>query len=320
MLERSLAVLLLAALPACAPLKAGGDLQRMDASVDDASDAGDDGDAASPEPPDVAPGHLRLWLTADHGLTCERGRVTRWADLSGDGDDALPLQGQLPPECRVVPSPHVINGVDVPYFSAPTANKNVSDETLDVDLTFLKGRPYTIFVVERRWRDDAFGSISQANFLIGTTSPFVDASTPNGVAMCAVAMARNSALQFGYVYYNGIVDLAFDQTCNADLDSFPHRVPMPPPAPVAYDVAKFDPASGRFMYVNGSPAGGDANQRTPLADATGGAVGRALVAASSTNFDCRFHGDIAEVIVYDAALDDPSRQAVESYIRAHWGL
>jgi hypothetical protein len=79
---------------------------------------------------------LQLWLTADVGIMCASGRVTRWADQSGHGRDATLQMGQLGPLCQVTPQVHTANGWSLPYFSAPVSSTapNIVDETLDVDL------------------------------------------------------------------------------------------------------------------------------------------------------------------------------------------
>jgi hypothetical protein len=282
-------------------------------------DAGTDAEAVvetsvalPPTPRSVSPDHLRLWLAADMGVTCTSGRVVRWADQSSHGDDALLNSGQLGPQCRITPVAHAINGVDVPYFSAPIAatSPNMLDETLDVDLGFLVNTGYTVFVVERRWSDQEAGSQS-SEFVLGTV---LSADDQKRLNVCPYA--TNVALALGYDYYNGVTQIAFDQSCNT-LWSNVASVPPSGPVPVSQDTAIFDPTSGHELWVNGVSQTGDVNV-VALTSATGGAIGRAFLSNPSTDRDQRFRGDIAEVIVYDSALDDVDRLAIESYLKSHW--
>jgi hypothetical protein len=304
----------------------GGGQDAADGTVDGGDGAGraclvPEADAGSPLPPIADASHLHLWLTADWGVTCDENqfphRVTRWADRSGQCDDASLLLKELGPQCQLSPGAHTINGIDVPYFSAPT-NGNVVDETLDVDLSFLALSEYTIFVVERRWADQPPQG-PHASFLIGTTAP-----DPVHVA-CGGGTDTDQALQFGFIYYNGFPQLALDQTCCPSCGGVTFTVlavPTPPPAATSYDVVGYSRSGGHHLRVNGVHVADDvAAPGEPLHLATGGAIGRALFAQTVVNGgDDRFVGDIAEVLVYDAALTQAEESAIEQYMRSHWGL
>jgi hypothetical protein len=272
-------------------------------------------DAAQEAPPStvasplaVVPTHLRLWLTADRGIACVSGRVARWTDQSGHSNDATLQSGQLGPLCGPQNTAHRINGINVPYFSAP-ANGNVVDETLDVDLSFLANTGYTILVVERRWYDAPNANWSEN--LVGTNIQ----AEANLNLVCA-SRPRDSVLQFGYVYYQGPPQLSFDQECDG-VQANMAAAPAAPPAPVRQDTAMFDPALGHVLWSDGLQLAGNASV-APLLMATDGAVGRGVVRTTATGLDGRFRGDIAEVVVYDAALADAERVVVEGYLKGHW--
>jgi hypothetical protein len=249
----------------------------------------------------------RLWLTADLGLICDQGRVTRWRDLSGNGNDATLKLGQLGPRCQLSTAPHVVNGIDIPFFSAPIDRSNLIDETLDVDLGFLAQNDYTIFVVERRWKD--------LGFILGTTAP------DQTVLNCQDTTDQDEALQFGYVDYGSgnPLSLVIDQTCDG-VRATVLPVPVPPPARLGYDTTRFGVSFGHQIWIDGSLLINSENLRVPLKVAQGGAIGRAFVNLASTGLDSRFIGDIAEVIVFDTALVDEDRITMEQYLKAHWGL
>jgi hypothetical protein len=300
------------------------DGQPPDAQSDaDGAPAPTDADAASdaaPRPTDIAGSHLRLWLTADWGVTCTQTqgpdgstihRVSSWADRSGNQNDASLRQNppQLGPQCRV--PQHAVNGVDLPYFSAPS-NGNVVDETLDVDLGFLQGSDYTIFAVERRWADAP--TTSESEFVVGTTVPrSVELA---GVGAWCNPFPANEMLAFGYSYNNGSPELLLTQGCGA-VGGTVASVPATMPSSLKEETGRLDQSAGREVWVEGNPFGVDTSV-TPLSYASGGAIGRAVAVTTALGFENRFRGDIAEVIVYDAALTDADRIAVEQYLAGHW--
>lgn len=286
---------------------------------DAAIDTGDDPTGveitsdAAPRPSTVAPAHLRLWLTADNGVTCTAGRVTRWADHSGNSDDAVLSSGQVGPRCGSTPPLHPVNGIDLPYFAAQAVSDgslaNVVDGTLDVDLGFLTGSDYTIFVVERRWADTQSGAV------LGTTVP--SGVEDAGLNAWCHPNPRNTALAFGYAYRNGSVQLALSQGCTGGIFAAVSSVPTPPPIALSEETFSLDRTRGHEIWSSGTPVGTDYDP-TPLAYSGGGAIGRADFATTGLGLDNRFNGDVAEVIVYDAALQDIDRINVEKYLRTHW--
>jgi hypothetical protein len=294
-----------------APAEGGPDAE----AGGDAGEAGDSG-PTPPVLPAVQTSHLQLWLTSDYGAKCagaSPSRLTVWSDQSGNHRDAT-TGSHTGPEC----GNHPFGSVGVPYFSAPppaVAGLYV-DETLDVDLSFLSGAEYTIFVVERRWADRPNSSPLGCLFL-GTDA------VPN-----ETNPTHFEALQTGYVYYNGGPGLVID------LTGFGTQTPQPPaqgavptvggnpPIEAAFDMFRFTHAGGLEVWINGKleqSRPGD----MPLMGALGrGAIGRSTFKASDT----RYIGDIAEVIVFDTGLTSPAGDAgamseqsqIEQYLRNHW--
>jgi hypothetical protein len=234
--------------------------------------------------------------------------VTSWGDRSVYHNDATIKNKQLGPECQVGPIPHTVNGIDLPYFSAPVSpgDPNHIDETLDVDLSFLVGTGFTIFAVERRWADYPNGDMMNRESILGTTLP---AALQN-----SGSSAFNEGFSFGYVYYNWQTNLSLDQVFDTIL-GIAVRVPSSPPLPLGEETAQLDKDFGQTLWANGIRVADSVNL-TLLTLADGGAIGRAFFNNGSA--DARFRGDIAEVIVYDTSLDDPTRIVVEGYLKNHW--
>ncbi len=266
------------------------------------------------------PTHLRLWLTADKGLSCApvtptAHRVTYWADQSGHGDDAYLQRGQVGPRCAIAGGSHSVSGVDLPYFSAPQ-NGNVIDETLDVDLSFLASTAFTVFVVERRWADYGPGTGADQEVVLGTSEPpSVEAANPQ---TCG-SVTPNQIFSLGFRYGSSAPSLTYDQWCGIGMSATASAVPSTPPSPMSLDTVRLDPVNGHQLWVDGTQVANNASTST-IVYAQGGAVGRGFIVTNVSGQDMRFRGDIAEIVAYDTSLADAQRMQVESYLRGHWGL
>jgi hypothetical protein len=236
--------------------------------------------------------HLRLWLRADKGVTCEtvnnEERITRWADQSGQNRNATLAPGQIGPYCAgLVPA---LSG-PLPYFAARATN--LADETMNLDLGFLEYSDYTLLFVERR----IVNAPRNPLYILGTTVRDLDPT--------------DTSLHVGYRLDTTFTLAQYDD----DLD-----IPVAAQAadaPLSVDVAILDQTRGHFVYVNGSLAGSNGVTKS-LRMATEGHLGTGGLAGYGD--DQRFMGQIAEVIVYDAALSDVDRSLLEQYLRLHWGL
>ena len=296
-----------------APVTVGGN----DGST---NDAGTDalGDAAPVDAglllPNVAQGHLNLWLTADRGVTCTGGaqRITTWADQSSHHRDAT-AGNHAGPRCNA--AGHTYASVDLPFFDAPAPPANapqpVAEGTLDVDLGFLAGKDYTIFVVERRWGDRAS---NEGSTLLGTDVPLFPNACPG---------EKNRVLGFGYVYYSGFPELQNEQNCLNGTKGGVPDASAPPPSPLVYDMTSLsqsaDDGGGlRQVSQNGTLLGPGIPSGT-LSGIVGGSIGRWL-SPLAANGDMRFLGDIAEVVIFDATLSTNEQQQMTAYLKTHWGL
>ncbi len=284
-----------------------GPVNTVDAAAATAPEGGAGGSADVgtniSSPLSVVPDHLRLWLTADQGISCVANRLTKWEDQSGRANHASPQYGQLGPHCDL-PS-HAYLGVMLPYFSAPKT-QNMYDETLDIDLNCLVNVEYTLFVVERRWADYQDRS-SSAEYVVGTTVQ--GASLVHLDGGCAPG-----AFQFGYAYDGDGPQLVLDQGCSRAASKV-KRVPPSGPAALSEETGSYSGAWGRALWIPGAPIAHVSDQ-TELTSAYGGAIGRGIV--SSSKLDTRFRGDIAEVVIYDTALDTGDMSKIETYLADHW--
>ena len=268
---------------------------------------------------------LMLWLTADRGLQCgEDNLATGWVDQSGHGNNAsttstspLPDGGAVGahtgPTCNA--ASHTINGISVPYFTDANDGPPYVSGTFDVNLGFLTGSPFTIFMVERRW--SGMRANDTPNLALGTQSPSDPPSTGQP--------APFSTLQVGYVAYNTGSTGAHCPQLSVDLGNWGTQNVVPAndagtAAPLSMDTFRMGPTTGLHAWINGylqlGSNGSQVLSATYGADQTLGSIGR----AAYVNYrDERFNGDIAEVLVFDSELSESDRQAVETYLEAHWG-
>jgi hypothetical protein len=91
---------------------------------------------------------------------------------------------------------------------------------------------------------------------------------------------------------------------------------MPPPGPVAIDMLRLAQAASPTVWQNGVKINVGGASGGAGAGFAGGSIGRALEDRS----DQRFRGDIAEIVIYDAALTDGQARAIEAYFRQPWRL
>lgn len=271
---------------------AGADASSPDVSVpSDASTLPDALSDAGLPLPAVAPGHLALWLTADRGVTCGAGTITSWADQSGKGV-SVTSGAHLGPRCA---AGHTVNGVDLPFFDTPTpTSAGFFDGSLDIDLAFLNGTDYTIFVVERRWGDR------------GPTD-----------SILLITKDECGGFHFGYVYYDGFPELDDEQSAGCGAGTKGRTPDAGMPSPLSVDATRLASADAglRQVWQNGIEIDGTGlPTNITLSDAGGGSIG------GGGTGDTRFLGDMAEVVIFDAALTDPERQQMDAYFKAHWNL
>ena len=233
-------------------------------------------------PGDVADG-LAVWLRASSGITAANGEyVFSWEDGSGNERDAVWTLADLIdfnefPPLFVASNPSV-GGEPTVRFQ----NQNA----LAIDLSWLAGSDYTIFVVNGRDR------IGVANFYIA-----------------GATFANDNNLVLGYEEPNR---LRLSHFVN-DLDAFvePYLgVPV-----WSLDSFRFDQSSGRDIFHNGAHVASDANL-TSLASNFGSTLGHFRTYGPLF----WFQGELAEVVIYDRALTDAERLRVESELAARYGF
>ena len=264
-------------------------------------------------PSGIADGHLQLWLRGDHGVDCanidDGQHVSRWRDLSDRHNDAVAPAGTKGPQCGSAAG--TLGGRRVIRFTADPTRP--TEGHLEVDLSALVNKPFTIAIVEQRSNMPRASS-----WLLGSRLPVRD------FVMCMDGNPNEGrGLRFGYV---GIYLFAttWGPMCDVKV-----TVPLLATSPT-FMVLTYAPTVGLALSVNGAPpklapGGGLTHVMT-------GFIGRAYQPLSPPDagpddggvplptVDDRYKGQLAEVVIFDVAVDGEQRGRLESYLRETWQI
>ncbi len=231
---------------------------------------------------------LEFWIDATRSVDTNGGSgpVTRWHDLSTFARDALPTN--VPNTNAPTLVPNSINGLPAVHFTASQL------DILQSSFTGPGTSSLTIFLVARGYAESAIRFQSATN-----TYPFVlfpvdlnqDASSPSFALLVGVPAQTYTTI---HAHLDGGVALA-SMTWNANGTA-----------------AAYDDGLVVEQRVGLDPTL-PANQTLCL----GGVV--PLLAQPYTTIPF-MNGDLAEALIYGAALGSTDRAAVEAYLRAKWGI
>ena len=259
-------------------------------------------------PANVDPQDLVLWISADVGLTCDQGttpRVTGWKDRRAGSTVMLtPVSGKFGPRC----DGQTLNGTPLPYFDRTTTD--INNGILRIDLTPLNGQDYTVFVVERRRTADA-------RFILGTDVP-VPAISKCVDDTTLVNPNAHLAYRFGYqvdtIFESGSYTYDPD-TGNCDDPAVLVPAFSTPQAALEIDFLSSGDTHTLTAAGTTNPSVVDTNPMDMLLQ---GYLGRANQLPSTS--DSRYLGEVAEVVIYKAALTPDQVTAVSNYLKGRWNL
>jgi hypothetical protein len=263
----------------------------------------------------IATDHLQVWLRGDDEMDCPFdgtvARVREWRDRSGKGNHAKPAGGQVGPLCG--PSAGMLNGKRVVTFPRTLGQEN--GEHLQVSLASIQDRPFTVAIVEKR--KDA---IDFSSWLLGSRVEAPDQECVPNVEGANTARV----LQIGYAAAWDKRATTWGHPCGIALDEtvLTDAGPPDPTAPTVTTLWLVTLTADKklSLHLNGSSRGESADEGLRSADmkpAVMGFIGRGLQPAP---FDSRFKGDIAEILIYDVALDSQQRRLLEQYLQSRWGF
>ena len=243
------------------------------------------------KPSEVPTADLQLWLRADSGLTLNGSTVSRWHDLSGNGNDAIQANASRQPSLVA----GRLNGMPVVSFDGVNDKLGFTGSTLMTQ--------FSLFVV--------------LNNHVGTPGN-------DGNVITFGANGGYPHQWFMIMRYPNTPDsIAMGNATNSYVNAFSHNV-------AAYDqwrnlsIVTTGSVFNTTLRWDGNDAhmaldGFDQTISFPLGDATGsgGGIGGADGVPNGTILaKC----DVAEILVYNIALTDSARRNIEQYLAMKYGL
>ncbi len=196
--------------------------------------------------------------------------------------------GDVAAQATVASQP-TLNTSNAAFNGLPTLTFSGAQYLSGFNAAYLNGSAYTIFTVSAV---NAAGN----QYMLGTNHSGTD----------------NQGLHFGYRTTN---DFTLAQYAN-DLD-YTTAVGYNGTSEVAMDWAgKLDTTSGHALYFNG----GSAVKTTPSTVGFNAQTSTDGILGAGYAFNNPFHGDIGEVLIFNSALSDAQRLAVDSYLQNKWGI
>ncbi len=239
--------------------------------------------AAPPPPPTAAvpTTGLGLWLKADTGITLNGSLVSKWADQSGNGVNAVQTSSGSQP--KFVQS--VVNGKPALQFDG------VSDQmSFPMPVNGLTGM--TVFLISSN-----------------TTSKDGGAYGCNNSVLSWIETA-----DWGTMYFGPFQNVVKYQFATGQANNLP-KYNRPASIGAAYTMTTaLKNGTAEALYVGGQLVLSQTGKLAAIAKTQN--TGNLALGYSGTHFP----GSIAEVLVYKRALTNTERQQVEQYLKTKYGL
>lgn len=233
--------------------------------------------------------------TSGGSLVAADGGVARWEDKSGN--DRHATQGTA--VARPLRKASVQNGLDVMRFDGGDDFLSVPSST--ATFKFLHNADSTSFVVA--FAENQIGTLVSTGVSSSTVGTNLDIDIPN--TKVRVLVQNGSAGNRVIAHLGNSGDYSGG---SAEVFSFVLRNA----AAVAAERAD--------VYVRGSEVSDTNTETNAKSDANSWSDLRVGAHKTNTSASGFLDGDIAEIIIYDSALSDTDREAVESYLLAKWGI
>ena len=226
--------------------------------------------------------NLVLWLTADTGVTADtNGNVFGWADQSGRGNDAIQTQ----PGAQPVLVTNGFQGLPVLHFGAS------GNPFLSIAGPVLSSQQFSIIAMVR---DQGTTSNSRAIF-----SSYIDVFTGVAVSFGVTGVAPV------YPLFENEFGPGDSVVHNPELFTVLSAVVSGIPSGPMETAFR---QNQRVIGTAAMPAGQSGNFIAPYA----------IGALSGTSGDTFWRGDMAEILVYDAALSSNELQQVYGYLQTKY--
>jgi len=255
---------------------------------------------------------LQLWLdasdsatlfnaTSGGSLVAANGGVARWEDKSGNGRHATQSTSANRPARKTA----VQGGKDVLRFDGSNDSMSIASST--ATFKFLHSTQATVFFASK------VGNTSDPNDFYVFIATGDGATAQSGTLFYyddRVAIPFNNRVR--YVVTTGS-DAAV--VAGADNNFTPNVFSVVSAVVNAAAVTAADRAALRVN--NGSPDKSNTSTNSP---STANSVANLTIGATADSLVGNLDGDICEIIIYDSALSDTDRAAIETYLVAKWGI
>ena len=243
---------------------------------------------------------LQLWLPADRINQANNTAVATWSDQSGNGYDAT--QGGSAARPTYIASG--LNGLPVVRFDGTDDRLSIPSST--ATFKFLHSDVSTVFIVAKA------GTVADPNTRYGILGTNANSTLQNGLM---ITYDDRASQGFNNAINSGITNATSWVSLNLENNYF---------AANTFQIltVRSDPANAtlldRSIYnLNG---GVDEKNNTQNLTLSTSNAGYNFEIGSTGNFTLPFLGDIAEIIVYNRALNTSELAQVHKYLSMKWGI
>ncbi len=245
-------------------------------------------------PAPIPTADLQLWLKADAGVTLNGSKVSKWADQSGNSNDAIEQDGDRQPLLVA----NGLNGKPTIRFDGVNDRLGLTGSKLMSQISL-----FIVFKIDSGVLDYvpiAFGDMDADGRIWGLYVTGDAGYSPDtiyvfgGFNRGARAIARGCAA-FGLWHYISVVTNGVIWSTTLRVNGMDAKM-------------SFDPIDMSLSVPIGNPTG----------TGTGGIAGGDALRPPFGRIASKC--DIAEVILYDTVLSDLQRRSVEHYLAEKYGL
>ncbi len=263
--------------------------------------------------PELAPlpvtSKLALWLAADVGVrTDEENRVVSWRDIPAGDNQSTEDAWQRSPDARPLLVQSAIHGKPAVRFDGESDYLGTTP--------LLSTRDQTLFFVFSRASD--FEQPSSLNESIQRSRQLINYNGPPHEQRERIQPQERHALQIcdrllPGLYWGRVFETMERGRSNVHLGSVVARDVVAIDQPIVLTYAYHPSVNRGALFINGKLQGVDT---APLSAEFSSCkiIGRASVNASY------FHGDMAEVLIYNGALDGEQIASVNAYLGGKYAI
>jgi len=232
---------------------------------------------------------LSLWLKADAGVSLSGSDVTTWADQSGNGRNASPVN----------------------VASYPTFNSSDLNSKPTISLSSIAGETNKSFQIS----GNPMGASGATAFVVNYVDPAVFPEDGEGGDANGALLGNFGAATDGSHWPYGLANSVYDSFATAT-----RKDDLGLPSEITYwnIYSVYSQDNDWKLFCNGTQFAADESNvySNAIANDTSLYIGM----QNNAGTDQIFKGKVAEVVVYNRVLTTPERQQVEAYLNAKYAI